>query len=344
MKSNQITIKDLARKLNISTSTVSRALRGVPEVNPETKRAVEELAARLQYEPNLVAKSLVKKKTNTIGVVIPEIVDHFFSSVIKGVQEVAQLAGYHVVICTSGESMEKERRNIQTLVSSRVDGLLVSLSKETSSFTHLSQLTEKGIPLVLFDRVCAEVLCSKVVVTDYEGAFQATQHLIRMGCRRIAHLAGPQQLLIGQHRLQGYIDALRQHHLPVEASLIRYENLDASSGIASTQALLALPELPDAVFAFTDSVALGALFALRQAGLSVPDDVSLAGFTDETCCSLIEPSLTTVRQPSYEMGKVAAHLLLAQILYDIQSYVPETITLETKLIIRNSSKKQKSWA
>jgi DNA-binding LacI/PurR family transcriptional regulator len=220
MKKQPATIRDIAIRLNISISTVSRALRNAPDINPETKKAVHEMAKNLKYEPNRVAQSMRSRKTYTIGVVVPEIVMHFFSSTISGIQEYAAEHRYSTVICQSMESDAIERSNIQMLISNRVDGLLISLSSQTKNYDHLYQLIERQIPVVLFDRVAHEVPVSKVIVDDHDGAFRATHYMIQTGCKNIAYLGGPEHLSINNERQRGYSDALRQSNLEVRDELI----------------------------------------------------------------------------------------------------------------------------
>jgi DNA-binding LacI/PurR family transcriptional regulator len=337
MKNEQITIKDIAKALNISTSTVSRALRDHPDISDETKKAVAELAKQMQYHPNSIASSLRNKKTNTIGIIVPEIIHTFFASVIAGVEEVAYAEGYKVLICQSNETYEKEIINMQTLISSRVDGILVSISNQTQKYEHFEWALQRKIPLVFFDRVCESLNTSKVVVDDYEGAFQATEHLILSGCKRIAHIAGPQNLEICKNRKGGYLDALKAHDMPIYEELIVYSHLDQREGMLLAEKLLNLPQRPDAIFAVTDPVAIGAHIAIRKHGLQMPEQISLMGFTNDAVSDIIEPSISTMAQPSFEMGKVATRQLIHQI--KNKAAKPEHIILKTELIERNSTKK-----
>ncbi|SFE56732.1 LacI family DNA-binding transcriptional regulator [Thermoflexibacter ruber] len=337
MKNEQITIKDIAKALNISTSTVSRALRNHPDISDETKKAVAELAKQMQYHPNSIASSLRNKRTNTIGIIVPEIIHTFFASVIAGVEEVAYAEGYKVLICQSNETYEKEIINMQTLISSRVDGILVSISNQTQKYEHFEWALQRKIPLVFFDRVCEDLNTSKVIVDDYEGSFQATEHLILSGCRRIAHIAGPQNLEICKKRKEGYLDALKAHDMPINEELIVYSHLDQREGMLLAEKLLTLPQKPDAIFAVTDPVAIGAHIAIRKHGLKMPEQISLMGFTNDAVSDIIEPSISTMAQPSFEMGKVATRQLIYQI--KNKTAKPERIVLKTELIERNSTKK-----
>lgn len=338
MKNTQATIRDLALKLNISISTVSRALRNAPDVNPATKKAVLELAKSLNYEPNRVAQSLRIKKTNTLGVVVPQINLHFFSSAISGIQEYAATHNYSVIICQSLESFKTEESTIHMLVSNRVDGLLISLSSQTDTADHLQVLQQKKIPIVLFDRVIDGLDATRVVVDDHDGAFKAVEHLIKTGCKRIAYIGGPKHLYISNQRLQGYLDALKKHNIePNEGFIVHCKDL-AKDPVKACQELLNKPDRPDAFFCMNDPIAILVMQVVKSKNIPIPEEISLVGFTNEPVSQYIEPSLTTVAQPSYEMGQVAATLFLEQ-LENKETYTPVTKVLPTELIIRNSTRK-----
>lgn len=338
MKNPQATIRDLALKLNVSISTVSRALRNAPDVNPETKKAVLALAKSLHYEPNRVAQSLRIKKTNTIGVVVPEIALHFFSTAISGIQEYAARHDYSIMITQSMESLRTEKLNIHMLVANRVDGLLISLSSQTNNVEHLEQLIAKKIPIVLFDRVSEQLQVSKVVVDDHDGAFKAVEHLVRTGCRRIAYVGGPDNLFISNQRLQGYRDALAKHNIAVDEMLVVHCGDLHIDPIQATKRLLDLPERPDALFCMNDPVAILAMQVLKERQVRIPEDVSVIGFTNEPVSQFIEPSLTTVAQPANAMGQTAAKLFIQQVERQ-QDFKPITKVLATELIIRRSTRK-----
>lgn len=338
MKNAQATIRDLALKLNTSISTVSRALHGHQDIKPETKKAVLDMAKKLHYEPNRVAQSLRIKKTNTMGVIVPEIVMHFFSSSLSGMQEYAAKHGYSMMVCQSMESFRTEKSNIHTLVSNRVDGLLISLSSDTKHFDHLQQLMDKEIPIVLFDRVCDELNVSKVVVDDHKASFVAVDYLVKTGCKRIAYLGGPQHLYISQQRQEGYLEALQKNNIsPSEEWIIHCSDLHTDP-IAATEQLLNLPEMPDAIFCMNDPIAILAMQVLKEKQIKIPDEISMIGFTNEPVANFIEPSLTTVSQPSYEMGRIAAKLFIDQV-ENPDSFKPVTRVLPTEFIIRNSTRK-----
>lgn len=340
MKNRPATIKDIARKLGISISTVSRSLRNFPEVNPETRKAVLDMAEKLDYQPNSIATSLVKKKTNTIGVVIPSFVIYYYAHAISGIQETAAKAGYNVMVCHSNESYATEVFNVQALTASRVDGLIVSITKETNNIEHFRQVQRKGTPLVFFNRIPEDIEAPCVVVDDYFGAFQAVEHLIQSGSTRIAHIAGPASLQLTRNRMNGYIDALKKYELPVEEPLIVHGDFTINKARECTRYLLALAQPPDAIFAVNDQSAFGAMFEIKARGLRIPQDVAIVGFTNEPLTELVEPALTTVAQPVYELGKIAAELFLARTVSDPKTYVPETRVLKTELVIRNSSVKE----
>jgi LacI family transcriptional regulator len=343
MRGTQVTIKDIARELGISPSTVSRALKDHPDISTETKRAVNELADKLKYTPNSIALSLRQSKSNTIGVIIPEIVHFFFSTVISGIEDIAYAAGYSVIVSQSNESYEREIIDSKALFNNRVDGMLVSLSRETTQFDHFKSIHERGVPLVFFDRVTDAINCSKVVVDDFDGSYQATEHLIQQGYKRIAHLSGPPSLSVGQHRLEGYKAALNRNNMDFDESLVIRGHVSEDEILAKelTLKLLNSPNPPDAVFAINDIAALGAMLAVKEKGLKIPGDIAIVGFSNWRFTSLTEPPMTTVNQPGFEMGQEAARLLIIEIEAKKDEIIePITKTLKTNLIIRGSSVKQ----
>jgi LacI family transcriptional regulator/LacI family repressor for deo operon, udp, cdd, tsx, nupC, and nupG len=333
---HQTTIVDLARELGISKSTVSRALRDQPDIHPGTRRAVLELAQNLDYQPNLMAYGLVKSRSNVIGMVVPEFYHYFFPNVIVGAQEVLQRAGYNLMICQSAESYETEVANVKTLMASRVDGLLVSLTAQTNNVEHLRALARRGVPLVFFNRICPDLDTPRVVVDDYEGAFGAVEHLIAQGYRRIAHLAGPPALLVSRLRQQGYLDALAAHGLQPDPDLVISYDLTVEKARIYAQHLLNLPQPPDAIFAINDPTAIEIMLVAKSRGVRIPDDLAVVGFSNDPMSAIIEPGLTTVAQPLPEMGRTAARLLLEQLSAG-DDFVPRTEVLKTELIVRGSS-------
>lgn len=338
MKSHAITIKDIARELGVSPSTVSRALKDHPDISTETKKQVKELVEKLKYKPNAIALSLRNRKSNIIGVIVPEIVHHFFSSVISGIEETAMDAGYNVMLFQSNEIFEREVLNVQTLLSSRVDGVLVSMTKTTRKYAHFRELISNGIPLVFFDRSCDEFEVDTVIVDDFTGAFKATEHLIKTGCKRIAHLSAPQHLNIGYQRQRGYITALEKYGLEVDYQLIiRCDTHDEALKI--TGALMEQDNPPDAIFAVNDLTATGVLKILKRKNFRVPEDVSVIGFTDGLVATVTDPPLSTVSQHGFELGQKSANLLLKRIISGQDVDYPITETIDTSLILRESTKK-----
>ena len=339
MRSNQITIKDIARILGISPSTVSRALKDHPDINTDTKKAVNELANKLKYQPNAVALSLKNSRSNTIGIIIPEIVHYFFSSVISGIEDVASQRGYTVIICQSNERFAREVANAKALLSHRVDGILISISKETNSFDHFVNLQEGGIPLVFFDRIATEIKADQVIIDDIDASYNATRHLIETGCKRIAHFAGPQGLVIGRDRLQGYLNALTEAGLPIDKRLIIEADTFEKARNAVGQ-MLDAGIVPDGIFAVNDMTAIGAMQTIQKRGYRIPDQISIVGFSDGYLSGITDPHLSSVDQHGYEMGTTAAEMLFHRILSDEEEYVPEVKVLKADLIVRGSSEKE----
>ena len=337
MKSGQVTIKDIARELGISASTVSRALKNHPDISEETKRAVNELAKRLKYQPNALALSLKHSRSNTIGVIIPEIVHYFFSSVISGIEDVAYDAGFTVIICQSNERYDREAANANALLAHRVDGILVSISKETLDYQHLYDLTDHNIPLVFFDRIVPGFFADQVIVDDMDAAYRATRHLIDGGRKCIAHFAGPQSLLIGQHRKQGFIRAMQEAGLEVDQDLVIEADSFEKAHIA-VEKIMNMRNKPDGIFAVNDLTAIGAMQALQKKKVKIPDEMAVVGFSDGRFSGITDPTLTSVDQHGYEMGTIATQMLLKRILADDKDYPFETKVLKADLIVRGSSR------
>jgi LacI family transcriptional regulator len=290
----------------------------------------------MKYQPNAVALSLKNSRSNTIGIIIPEIVHYFFSSVISGIEDIASQKGYTVIICQSNESFTREVANARALLSHRVDGILVSVSKETRSFDHFTNLQEGGIPLVFFDRIAAEIAADQVVIDDVEASCRATRHLIEVGCKRIAHFAGPQNLLISQHRLQGYLDAHKEAGLPVDRNLI-IEADTFEKARNETGRMLDTGIVFDGIFAVNDMTAIGAMQTIQKRGINVPEQVAIVGFSDGYLSGITDPHLSSVDQHGYEMGTISAEILFRQIFSPDENYEPEVKILNADLIVRGSS-------
>jgi len=337
MKSHQITIKDIARELGVSPSTVSRALKDHPDISVETKQQVRAMVERMKYKPNAIALSLRNRRSNIIGVIVPELVHHFFSSVISGIEDVAGAAGYNVMLFQSYESYEKEVLNTQALLSSRVDGVLVSISKTSRKFQHIRELMDNGVPVVFFDRACDEVETDKVIVDDFNGAFMAVELLIKGGSRRIAHLAAPQHLQIGYQRQRGYITALEKYGIPVDDSLIIKCDTHEEA-LEITPKIMSLPNPPDGIFTVNDLTATGVLKILKRMNFRVPEDVAVVGFTDGLVSTVTDPPLTTVSQHGFTLGRKAAEILLSRINAGPEVFKPIVEVIPTELIIRESTR------
>lgn len=340
IKNSQITIKDIAKALKLSTSTVSRALQGHPNVNRDTKNAVVQLAHQLDYKPNSIALGLRKSKTNTLGIIVPKLVHHFFSSVISGISEVAHDLGYNVIITQTNESYFREIENLKTLLSSRVDAICISLSKETTNYAHFDNVYKREIPLLFFDRVCDQIPTNQVMVDDYQGAFSAVEHLIQMGCRNILHLAGPDTLSISCERKRGYLEAHRHYQLPIHEENIILSDHQAL-GFETVLSILQAGKSFDGVFAVNDETAIGGMIAAKKMGLKVPSDVAFIGFGNDPIAAVVEPNLSTVRQPGFAMGYAVATIIIDQLLKK-EKEIPfklEKQVLSTDLIIRESSRR-----
>ncbi|QNH61649.1 LacI family DNA-binding transcriptional regulator [Hymenobacter sediminicola] len=337
-KRHQTTISDVAKVLGVAPSTVSRALNGHSDINSNTRQAIIEVARQLDYQPNLLAQSLKSSETYTIGVVIPDIERPFFATAVSGIQEVAAEAGYRVMICQSKESYEMEVSNVQALVASRVDGLLICHSRDTENFEHVKQHASRGVPIVHFDRVCNEVDSAQVVLDDWGGAYAVTEHLIQEGCQRIAILAGPESLLISKQRISGYQNALKRYRRPVRPEYEVHSDFQPESALAALDAWMALPEPPDAIFAISYRNAFDIMLALKKRGLRIPQDVAVAGFGDEFLAALVEPGLTTVNLHPHRLGQQAARLFLEQVRQK-ESFKPRTYVVSGDLVIRQSSLK-----
>ncbi|MGQ1889041.1 LacI family DNA-binding transcriptional regulator [Thermophagus sp. OGC60D27] len=314
MKSNHITLKDIARILELSPSTVSRALKDHPDINEETKRLVKTFAKKVNYRPNALALSLRRQKTNTIGLIIPEIVHHFFSSVISGIEDLAYGEGYNVMICQSNENYQREVIDTQALVDHRVDGILVSVSKTTKDFTHLKKAHENGIPMVFFDRVCEEINTDRVITDDFKGAHIATSHLIERGCKKILHLSAPQHLIIGSQRTEGYKQALKDNNIPVnDEFIVKCDTREYVFSLQEHLIKLISDQKIDGIFAVNDSTAIAAMQILQTAGWDIPSQIKVVGFGDGPNAEIAYPPLTTVEQKGYETGREAMRLLLQRL-------------------------------
>lgn len=336
------TLKEIAEALHISITTVSKALKNYKDVNPETKRLIVEKAKELNYKPNVFAVNLRTKESKTIGIIIPEVVHHFFSSVLKGIISKAEKKGYLVIILQSNESYEMEKKQIDLLINKRVDGILISLANETRDFQHLNEIMENDIPLVMFDKIAKLVKCNKVVINDREAAYTATQHLIDLGCKKIAHFRGPLLPQNSIDRFLGYKKALQNNGLTFDHKLV-YLLSEMSFEEGKTFAKQMIAEHPDVdgVFVNTDLVAVGVITELNAQKIEIPNQIKVIGFSNWFMSAVISPSLSTIDQPGFKMGKTAFKLLYDEISTNKkgQPYTPKTVELKTDLIIRKSTQK-----
>ncbi|MDO7874807.1 LacI family DNA-binding transcriptional regulator [Hymenobacter sp. ASUV-10] len=341
MANRRASITDLAKALNLSTSTISRALADHNDVSEATKKRVRELAEELSYQPNQLAAALRRGRSNTLGVLVPHITGNFFPQVVNGIALEASKAGFNVMICQSNEDVKQERKNIDLLMNSQVEGILVSVSNTTQDFGHFDAVRSQDVPLVFFDRIVEGFRgnnVSAVMLDDYQGAYQLVSHLIEQGCTRIAHFTGPLHINIHKNRHQGYRDALTAHGLEIDEDLISVMELNQKTGTAAMKRMLKQSNVPDAVFASNDLAAVGAMQAAKAQGLRVPQDMAIAGFSNEVFTSLTEPTITTVDQGCETMG-ISAVRLLQKMLNgnpDRQAQ-PRNVVLRPKLLVRESS-------
>ncbi|WP_118195802.1 LacI family DNA-binding transcriptional regulator [Albibacterium indicum] len=334
-KKRPITIKDLARILEISVSTVSRALRDTYDVNPETKEKVLALAAELNYKPNFNATGLAKGSTRNIGIITPHITNYYFATVITGIQELAFKEGFKIILFVTNDSPERELEIAESIAITSLDGLLVSISSNTDECVHFQKLIDEGMPIVFFDRVPNEIEASKVVQDDYEGALQGTIHLINSGYKKIAHIAGPKGLAFTANRLQGYLDALAQYNMEPKDEWIVHSGFSQAHGEQDCDHLLSLDNPPDAIFAVNDRKAIGAMLSLKRHKVKIGEEVGVVGFTNDPMSVIISPTLTTIAEPAFEIGQKSCELLIKHI---TKTYFEgENIILPNQLIVRESS-------
>lgn len=338
MKHHFATIKDIARELQISVSTVSRGLRDTYDVSQETRKKVLAMAARLNYKPNLNAIGLVNNKTHNIGIILPAITNYYFATVITGIQEIAYSNGYNIILYVTNDSPETELAVIENLTSTSLDGLIVCISSQSDSCDHFQEIIDCGTPVVFFDRVASKINTSKVVQDDYNGAFEAVEHLIKSDYKKIAHLAGPKGLLFTQNRLQGYLDALAKYKLPVREEWIIHGGFAQECGEEGVHQLLQCEQKPDAIFAINDRKAIGAMLALKQQNIKIGKEMGVVGFTNDPISNIISPALTTVAEPALEIGRKSCELLLKHI--NKKHFTPQEVILPGTLIIRESTLKR----
>lgn len=337
MKQAPVTIKDIAKALNISPSTVSRALRNKPGISKNTIDAVKKYAQEHNYKPNIMALNLRKKQSNTIGVIVPQLIHHFFSSVLSGIEEKAYEEGYNIIVAQSNERYKKEVDIVHSFLEERVCGIITSLAKETKQYDHYQEFIDHNIPIVFYDRICTEIQTERVVVDDYAGAFAAVEYMIQTGCKRIFFYSAASHLEITKNRRNGYIDAMSKYKIPVTNDMIVFCD-NRQQAVLITPTILNLENRPDGFFAINDETASGILLACKEEGFNVPEDISICGFTGGAIAQSTDPPLTTVDQHGEEVGRKATELLLNRIRYGDEVKSSNRI-VRTKLLIRGTTKK-----
>ncbi|UCS92076.1 LacI family transcriptional regulator [Echinicola marina] len=338
MSKKVTTIRDIAYRLNVSVATVSRALRDSTEIKRETKQAVLEMAKEMDYHPNLLASSLSSKKSKILGVVVPTINRQFWSNSISGIESVAYHHGYKVMIFQSAESVKKEIEIVETLANSRVDGILIALSKETINYNHINNILKRGIPVLQFERSSTDLDTQKVITDDFNGAFELVQHLIDSGKKNIAYLGGPISLGVCKQRLKGFQQALQQNNVTDKENLIiTIDSFDYQSAEKALRKFWSLEKKPDAIFCFADILAIGVMAAAKKLNISIPQELAIVGFGNDDIGRFVTPSLTTMAQPSFEMGKLAAELIMNEINDEEKYCSRREEIIRPQLIIRESS-------
>ena len=337
-----VTLKQIAEELGISVATVSKALKEYSDVSKRTRALVRETAHRLNYKPNSFAVNLRTKESKTIGIIIPEIVHHFFSSVIKGIVSQAEKKGYLVIMLQSNESYDLEKKQLDLLISKRVDGILISLANGTGNFDHIKNVISQDIPLVMFDKIAKVVNCSKVIIDDRKAAYMATQYLINIGCKKIAHFRGPLLPQNSIDRFLGYKQALLDNNIKYDSSLVYINECSDKSfeeGKKNAKQLLNDHKDVDGIFINTDLVAIGAMTLFLEKGIKIPEQINIVGFSNWFMSSVISPSLTTVDQPGFKMGKKAFKILYKEMMAKKKNknFDYKQVVLDTELVIRDST-------
>jgi LacI family transcriptional regulator len=340
-KVKEVTIYDLAKKLNISIATVSRALKDDPAVNRKTKKKIFDLAEELGYRTNNFARNLRNQHTSTIGVIIPRLNSYFMSTVVAGIERVVNNEVYNLIIIQSSESAAKEVISAKTMFNNRVDGLLVSLSYETANLGHFEQFHKKNIPVIFFDRGEEQDRFTNILIDNRKAAYEATQHLLNQGCNKIVHITANLKRKVYADRLLGYQQALADHHIPFSDEQVIISNLSQEAGAEAVETILQMKQRPDAFFVANDNCAVGCMLALKQSGINIPEDIAVVGFNNDPVSKVIEPNLTTINYPGYEMGEIAAYNLINQLKGTALNTAANTILLRSELVIRSSSLKNK---
>lgn len=338
-KEKEVTIYDIASALNISIATVSRALKNDPVVSKQTKKRIFDLSAKMGYRTNHFARNLRNRTTNTIGVIVHELNSNFITSVLAGIEKVTTEAGYDLIIAHSSESFSKEIANAKNLFDKRVDGLIASLSFDTKNLDHYKSFKEKNVPVIFFDRVEQDGSNTVVVIDNDKSGYQATQHLIQQGCKRIAHITSSLKRNVYSKRFEGYKDALADNGIPYDKNLLIIHDLSESAAIESAMQMLKMDPLPDGVFITNDFVAAVCMRTLKEHGIKIPEDIAVVGFNNDVISTLVEPALTTINYPGIDIGEVAARNLINHLKGTSDLNHTNTIIVRSNLIIRKSSQK-----
>ncbi|WKN42581.1 LacI family DNA-binding transcriptional regulator [Tunicatimonas pelagia] len=334
--SKDITIYDIAKELQISAATVSRGLNDHPAIKKQTREKIHETARRMGYQQNIFASNLRKQKTNTIGVIVPHLNSYFTSTVIAGIEKIANQSGYNLIISQSLESVRKERSNVDTMFNSRVDGLLVSLASDTEDIEHFQFILQKEIPLIFYDRVIEAPNCTCITIDNFQAGYSATQHLLEQGCRRVVHVAGNLRSSVYEGRHSGYKQALQDFGLDYDPSLVLFPDLRDVNPGNTAQDILAMDTLPDGLFCVSDTQAAAIISELQRADIKVPQQIAVVGFNNDLLSRVVEPALSTIHYPGQEMGEIAARTLIRQLNNESQDE-QNTIVIKHHLIKRASS-------
>ncbi len=333
------TLKDIAEELSISISTVSRALKNHPRISVPTQERVRRTAERIGYVSIDMLKVQKRKNSNLIGIIVPKISYHLYAMAISGIESIAEENGMHIIVCQSNESYEREKSLVQELINVGVNGIIASLASETKAFSHFKKLKRLGIPLVFFNRDCDDIITHKVTIDNTRAAIEAVEHLIEIGCKKIAYIGGPKILQINANRVEGYKIAMRNNNLEIPEGYLVYSNFDRESTLSAARKLLYSPVHPDGILAFSDQIAISVMLAAKERGITMPEKLSLVGFNNEPVDELLEPSLTSIDQPGFRMGVESAQLILKQIKNSNGSF--EKRVLKSFLVVRNSTNKNR---
>ena len=333
----EITIYDIANKLNISAATVSRALKDHPRVSKKTKKLVIKTANEMGYRSNSFASNLRKKSSHIIGLIVPRLNSNFMADVIAGLEKVLNNNNYNLIISQSLETMQKEISNANAMLVNRVDGLLISLAYDTTNIDHLEPFIKRNIPVIFFDRVFEHDRCPQIYIDNYKAAYEITTHLIKQGCKRIVHITASQLRKIYAERYAGYKKALEDYNIKFDADLVIINDLSSEAGIASAHQILKMSPRPDGVFSANDNCAISCMQTLKKEGIKLPADMAFAGFNNDPAAIVVEPNLTTVNYKGYEMGEVTAKLMIDHLVNKDEFHPAHSLILRSEMIVRESS-------